>query len=229
MLARLVGLRRLLRDRAGIAALEFALIGPVMALMIVGTIELGNILRLQAKLNVAAGQLAELIAGQSAVVSSASVTMGGASSLSDMCAGAADNILPYDLTAFAANIASITNVSNAQGVTPNQDWESDTACPATAIHAGYAVMEKLADTPRSLLTKDGSSWNGGSGGSSLGVGYSAIIVNVSYTYANFLPYFLSRYVNLTAVAVARPRSNTTIACTTTPVGGTNPVSCPQNY
>ena len=229
MAARLGGRASLSGERLGSAALEFALIAPLMTLLILGTIEFINISRLQAKLNVAAGQLVEMIAAQPAVVDgTASAQPDKTASLSDMCGGAAINMLPFEITAFAANIASITNANTPNGTAPIQDWESDSACGTAATHAGYAAMLTLANTPRSLFTKDGSSWDGTAGSTNLGTGYAAVIVQVRYQYTNFVPFFLNQYINLSATAVARPRSNATVNCTLTPIGSASSVACPQN-
>ncbi len=55
-------LRRLLRCRRGIAASEFALILPLMVLVLVGTVELGNALLLDRKVSRAAHIAADLVA-----------------------------------------------------------------------------------------------------------------------------------------------------------------------
>jgi Flp pilus assembly protein TadG len=55
-------LRRLLRCRRGVAAAEFALILPVMVLVLAGTVELGNALLLDRKVSRAAHIAADLVA-----------------------------------------------------------------------------------------------------------------------------------------------------------------------
>lgn len=55
-------LRRLLRCRRGIAASEFALILPLMVLVLAGTVELGNALLLDRKVSRAAHIAADLVA-----------------------------------------------------------------------------------------------------------------------------------------------------------------------
>ena len=216
--------RRPHADRSGVVALEFALITPAMAIFLAGLIEMTNIIRVQAKLNVAAGQLAELVAGQPAVVIGA--TSGGAvmaGSLSDMCAGAAMNMLPYNTSALQASVDSVT-VDNTYGsVHPDTNWTTDVSCGSTSYHAGQTVLFTYSNTPRSLYTADGTPY--GSSGTPV-MGYSGIIVQMRYQYANVLPRFMGTSMTLTAVAVARPRSNAQITCTTNVTS--TPIPCPQN-
>ena len=203
----------LLADRAGVAALEFALVAPFMVALLFGTVELGNAFRIQAKVNTAAGQLAELVAGQQGVTAP-----GG--SLADMCTGAALNLLPYASSRFAADIASGTNdhpsnrvagSTDSTTVGPYLDWETISSCPTKSpTTMGSNGAYALADSPSSLLTKTGlppTSY------SDYGMGYSVIVVQASYVYTNILPLFLGKALTFSAVAVARPRQNSTIQCT----------------
>lgn len=206
------------------AAIEFALIAPLMTTCLLGTIELTNIMRVQAKVNVVAGQLAEFVAGQPAVIIGPSP--GGAytaQSLSDMCAGAAMNMLPYNTAAVQASIGSVTVGTSFALLHPITDWTTDVSCGATNYHAGQTLLYTLANSPRSLFTQDGTPFS--SGGTAVN-GYSAISVQVRYQYANILPNILGRSITLVAVAVARPRSNAAITCT---IGaGSGASACPQN-
>lgn len=205
--------RRTLRsDRRGVAAVEFAIVAPVMVTLLFGAIELGNAFRIQTKVNTATGQLAELIAGQQAVTAPAG-------NLKDMCTGAAMNLLPYPTGSFSADIVSGTNdhpsnrtpgSTDSTTVLPYPDWENTSSCPTTdASPMGQYGAYALANTPSSMLTLSGAPDN------NFGMGYSVIVVQATYTYANVLPLFLGRSITFSAVAVARPRQNSTIKCTNT--------------
>lgn len=213
--------RRSLRsDRAGVAAVEFAIVAPVMVTLLFGAIELGNAFRIQTKVNTATGQLAELIAGQQAVTAPSG-------NLKDMCTGAAMNLLPYPTGTFSADIVSgtndhpsnrVANSTDSTTVQPYLDWENVSSCPTTdPSPMGAYGAYVLASTPSSMLTTSGSS------SGSYGMGYSVIVVQATYTYANILPLFLGRSITFSAVAVARPRQNSTISCTNT--AGTT--ACPS--
>ncbi len=209
--------RRLWRDRRGVAAVEFMFLCPVLIFLVFGTFELTYAFRMQAKLNTAAGTLAELVAGAGAVTA-----LGG--TLKDMCNGAKLNLLPFNSTIFTANIVSITNdvpanrVSGSTDkttVTTYLDWEDKTECgkdssgaaPATLGLAGATV---IADTGRSLLTKTG---NPASGGAALQLGYSVIAVKVQYQYGNLRTRFFTNDFPMTAVAAVKPRTFAATPCT----------------
>lgn len=208
--------RRTLRsDRRGVAAVEFALVAPVMVVLLFGAIELGNAFRIQTKVNTATGQLAELIAGQQAVTAPAG-------NLKDMCTGAAMNLLPFPTGSFTADIVSgtndhpsnrVANSTDSPTVQPYLDWENVTSCATQdPSPMGQYGAYALANTPSSMLTLSGAP---GYSSGDFGMGYSVIVVQATYTYANVLPLFLGRSITFSAVAVARPRQNSTIKCTNT--------------
>ena len=210
--------RDIWHDQSGVAALEFAIVGSSMLGLVLGTVEVSNAIRVQAKLEVTAGQLAEFVAGQSSVTAPSGT-------LKDLCNGAAMNLLPYSAGTLSANIVSLTNdhPSNrvAQSTDSNTvntylDWENISSCATTA--SGPLALEgafPLANKPLSLLTKTGTSANNSNDTANLKFGYSAIVVQAQYSYANLVTFFLGQTINFSAVAVARPRSNTTVQCTTT--------------
>lgn len=213
----------LVSDCTGLAALEFALVAPFMVTLLFGTIEVGNAFRIQAKVNTAAGQLAELVAGQQSVTAPTG-------SLHDMCLGAAMNLLPFASTNFAADIASLTNdhpsnrvagSSDSTTIQPYLDWENISACPTgSPTTMGLPGAYYTASAPSSLLTKSGTV---ATSESDFPMGYSAVVVQASFVYANVLPLFLARAITFTAVAVARPRQNSEITCTNT----AGSIACPS--
>ena len=199
--------RSLRRDRRAIAALEFGLIAPAMILILIGAIELVNVFRIQSKLNTAAGQLVEMIAGSSLVTESSSA--GGGGTLADMCTAASYNLLPYNPMPLSGAIQSATvNATPTKSV----DWFTDVACP-TPMTGGNATesttLTNGADNPKSLFTIDGTP---STGGGTLVQGYSAISLQLTYVYHNVLPFYLSPSITMTAFASARPRSNQTVPC-----------------
>lgn len=213
-------------DRRGVAAVEFMLLAPVLIIMLFGTFEITYAFRMQAKLNTVAGTLAELVAG-AVLVTAPSGT------LSDMCGGAKLNLLPFNPGIFTANIVSITNDVPANRVagstdkttiTTYLDWENKSDCGTDAALAtppalGLPGATQIADTGRSLLTKDGSPT---SGGAKLMLGYSVIVVKVEYKYGNIRTRFFANDFPLTAVAAVKPRTFSTMLCTA-PTGG---AACP---
>ncbi len=220
------GIGGLRDDRSGLAGLEFALIAPVMVVCCFATIETLNAFRVQARLNTAAGQLAELVAGQS------SVTAPGGS-LADICTGAMMNILPYPNATLSADIVSVTNdhPSNRGGestdsttVNTYRDWENTSSCPSGAGDGmGLQGAFNLVNAPFSLLTSTGAPASGPNDQRHLVYTYSAIAVTMRYSYANVVPFLLGKSLVFSATAVARPRSNVEIQCT----GASGAQACPQ--
>lgn len=214
--------RRFYHDRGGVAAIEFALISPIMLLMLFATFEIFNVSRVQSKLNLAAGQFAQMIAAQTSVTEGSANGPGG--TLGDLCTAVSYNMLPYDRTALSAWIES-TTVNGGGGT--GQDWANDSSCPSSVRIGSFwetITLTNISDTPRSMFTLDGTPK--GSGGKTV-PGYSAITVQLTYTYANLLPYLLGPVLTFKAVGSARPRTNTTIPCTY-PNGSTT-AKCPGVY
>lgn len=204
---------RLRTDRRAIAAVELALLAPVLVTMLFGTYELIFAFRLQARLNTAVGTLAELVANAGSVVAPSG-------SLADMCTGAGLNLLPFTPAKMSASVASLTNdhpsnrvAGSTDALTVNTyvDWENHTSCTIAASPMGSTTAFSLADTPRSLLTKTGASAGTATSGG-LQYGYSAIIVTVSYQYTNLRPFLLGNTLTLQATSAVKPRGYETVTC-----------------
>ena len=213
---------RLRSDRRGVAALEFAILAPVLVTILLAAIELTYALRLQARLNTTTGQLAELVAGLESVTAPNGT-------LADSCVGAAFNLLPFKSGTLSANIVSITNdypanrvvgSTDTKTVSTYQDWEVKNACPTPAtaslgLAGAFAAANNSA--ARSILTKTGVP-AASTTDASLEVNYSALVVKTTYVYDNVAPLFLNKFVTLSSSAIARPRGNSQIFCTS--VGNT---------
>lgn len=206
------------RCRRGIAALEFALLAPVLMAIAVGTFEVSYAFRIQAKLSTAAGALSELVAVAGAITAPAGT-------LKDMCVGAKLNLLPFNNQILMANVVSITNdnpgnreigSTDFKTVKTYLDWENVTDCGkdasgSTPTALGLAGAVAMADTGRSLLTK-----NGDPSGSSapLMLNYSVIAVRLQYRHTNVRTNFFSAAgIPLLATAVVKPRAFSATTCT----------------
>lgn len=104
-------LRRLVRDRSGVAASEFALILPVLILLLFGVVEIGNLVLLDRKVTAAAQTAADLVA-QSKVVTSTDI--------SNVWSAIDSIIEPYNISGARYDIASV--VADAGGAT-SIDWQ----------------------------------------------------------------------------------------------------------
>ena len=215
-------IRTLRCGRDGVAALEFALIAPVIVTMVLGTLEIDDALRIQAKLNFAAGQLAQMIAASSSITTGSSDGPGG--TLGDLCTAASYNLLPYPTSPLSAWIESTTVSTNAS---TGQNWAEDSACPTLNKYGSFTetiTLTGLADKPRSMFTADGTP--SGQGGTEV-AGYTAISLVLLYSYTNPVHFLLGKTIFFTAVGVARPRSGVAPTCIYPSGSGTAP--CPGVY
>lgn len=92
------------RDRRGTAAVETALLSPVLILLFLGTVEVTQLIRVEAKLTRAAQAIQDIVAGQ---------TTANAASLTIAFNGGQLVMLPFGPTNFSASIASVTFDSTA--------------------------------------------------------------------------------------------------------------------
>lgn len=179
---------RLIRNRAGVAALEFALVAPVLIALFLGCYEVTDYVRATMRTDQVAQSVAEIIARQASVTNATT----GAGSITDYCYAAQAVIVPYDPKKLTVKIASYT----LSGGSPVKDW-GDT-CPSDDTSLGTSGFAPGAP-PAGLLVANGD---------------SVIIVTASYSWA--APdggLFLHSARTATETAYARPRSNKTITCT----------------
>jgi Flp pilus assembly protein TadG len=137
-------LRRFATARSGMAAVEFALIAPVMILMFFGTIELSEALNAKARVTRVASTAADLVA-QATTVSNADITN---------IFNAANSILyPYSSAGAQIVISNIVDDghggakvlwSNAQNATPRAVGAT-VAVPAGLIVSGSGSSVILAE------------------------------------------------------------------------------------
>lgn len=185
----------LAHDRRGVALVEAALVFPVLATMLLGTFELTQYVRASARVTNAANAMADLVAQQSATI-----TGGSTGVLGNFCTAGKFVMTPFatagasgHVGAFAAAIASVTNNAGTASV----DWESDAACGIGATALG-ATAVTLATAPSNTVPNAGN---------------SVIVVKVTYLYSGVTQSILPGTFTLSQIALARPRSGTTVSCT----------------
>ena len=108
------GVRRLLADRRGTAAVEAALLSPVLILLFLGMVEVTQLIRVETKLARAAQAIQDIVAGQTQ--SSASVA-----SLANAFAGGQIVMTPFGALNMSAAIASVKFDSSANAL--SVDWQ----------------------------------------------------------------------------------------------------------
>ena len=170
---------RIAADRAGTAAVEFALIMPLFATLFFGTFEVANLLLADMKLTATAQAAADLVAR-------ASPGYLKASDLADVTNAVSQVMTPLPTTT-RLKIA-YAGVTYSTG-TPVVDWhyESNGAGAITMGTIPNGVdMTTLGDT-------------------AIGSADSVIVVRVQYAYTSPISYVLAKTWDLTESAFERPR------------------------
>jgi Flp pilus assembly protein TadG len=172
-----------LGDRAGVAAIEFAIALPVLCMMVFGTFEITQAIICYYKLVDAASSIADLI-GQT------TVSEGGvaATEFTNLYSAAQMIMSPNSGTPLKLDVASVTYNSSGAGATVA--WQ---------IQRGGAGVISNA-----TLTSAASTLGVASG--------SVIVVKATYSFSSPLNYFLTSPVTMSFQAFAIPRNMLQIPC-----------------
>lgn len=133
----LTNLHRMWRSKDGLAAVEFALLAPVMLLMFFGTVELSAALDCRARVNNVASTAADLVAQETSVSSS---------DMANVFAALNSIIYPYSTTPARIVISSLTYNTSTTGKVAWSDAQN-----ATARTVGSSVT-----VPTGLMSSGGS-------------------------------------------------------------------------
>lgn len=175
--------RDLVGDRTGIAAVEFALLLPVLLTLFIGSYETSGLLLAYLKLEAAAETAADLVAQMQINT----IIDGGQASdphMSDITTAVGLVMTPLSATNLKISIASIT-FGNA---TPKLDWHYETANGATAISLTNLPNGVTATTLGTASSTD-----------------SVIVAQVVYPYTSPLSGYFNTNYTLTEAAYNRPR------------------------
>lgn len=188
------------KDQRGVAAMEFAILAPVLVILLLGLTEAVRVVRAQMELSAAVGVMTKLIAVQTGVTTYTGSTIPRPSppgSLQDVCKGAQLMLQPSQQPKFAMNVASVTKppATETGPSAISLDWEVDKACTLTASPFP-ATGEGSAISMATPLIPNAND--------------SAIVVRGSAAYT---PVFANSPIpfsamTLTFTAVARPRYGT---------------------
>lgn len=173
-------------DQRGIAALEFALVAPLMLTLFFGLFAMVQFVRAKMVMSSTASSMANMVAAQIAVTN---IT------LNDYCSGAQRIMQPYAASGLSMAVITYTMQSDRTIAS----WEYDKACPT--ISSSWATSGTALAT--SLLTGPGDS---------IVVIQASYVYPVSYGYAILgLP---KTNMTLTQTAYSRSRSTpvTCVAC-----------------
>ncbi|MDE1906355.1 MAG: pilus assembly protein [Rhodospirillales bacterium] len=216
-------MRFLFSDRRSVAAVEFALIAPILLVVFFGIVEIATLYRTEAKLNAMTINIAQMVAGEtnSSATGIVSVSSGGASpaalQIQNVCQGGILGLAPFPPSGMTVKIASVTLESNSNGLpttapvystNPTYDmWETDYSvsgsnCNVTSTGSSALIGNTGAVN---LATTSPPSATGTSGLNGMLV-YpcdNAIIVNTTLTYPGILGVVMQSRPNLSQWAYTR--------------------------
>lgn len=151
-------------SRRAVAAVEFAIIVPVLLVLFVGTIEVLTLYRTEAKLNAVAFNVAQTVSIAQSVgianppiantAANASFPAESVTSLNDLCQGAVLGMAPFPAGGMTLSIASITQEKSPLGLPTNapvysansttyDKWEADSTVSSArscSTRAGTALL-----------------------------------------------------------------------------------------
>jgi Flp pilus assembly protein TadG len=181
--------RSLVADRDGTAAVEFALLFPIMLTLFIGTYEVENVLLADLKLTAAAETAADLVAQTTITGGSAGTGVLQSQDFTTFASAAADVLTPLPTGADNSLVKiAFTLVTYSTG-TPVIDWH---------VEENNATAISLANIPNNeTLTNLGNA--------AVNSPDSVIIVQVQYTYTSPISYVLSSSYTLSESAFNRPR------------------------
>ena len=176
-------------DSRGVAAIEFALVAPIMISLFFGLFAASQFVRAKMLLSSTASSMASMIASQTTTTSAL---------LDDFCKGGATAVggvqlmmRPYAGSNLSMSIISYTKQSDSS---LRKDWEYNSACQIIATSISTNSTKTDVATP--LLPNPGD---------------SVIIVQASYSYTSLYNTIIPN-ATLGQQAFARPRFGT-VACT----------------
>lgn len=192
--------------RRGIAAVEFALIVPVLLILFVGTVEILTLYRTEAKLNALVFNVAQSVAMAQSVSATASGTVTpGITALGDICQGAVLGLQPFPAGGLTMTIASVTEEAGPKGLpvtgpayatTPRYDvWEGNFTPSGAGCTQSSGTTAWTAAQAQALATQNG--------GMIVVPCDDVIIVRASLTYAGLTGLILPSRPTLTQTAYVR--------------------------
>jgi Flp pilus assembly protein TadG len=179
--------------REGLAAVEFALIAPVLGTMLLGTIELCNALECHQKVTMVASSASDLVA-QATTMSS--------SDMNDVFSAAAAVVYPFDQNNVSIVVSSVLSDGTGNGT--------------VAWSVANANGTKLpTDTPITLSQPIMSTCdvNGNNCTPCAKGACSVILTQVSYSYRSPIGKYFVGSVPMTDYFYERPRKSTTVSYT----------------
>jgi len=176
--------RKFAKDRKGLAAVEFALIAPVLVTLLLGTIEVCNALECHTKVTMLASTASDLVAQETSV---------SATDMTNIFDATTSILYPFPIANAQIIVTSIVSDGNGGGTV---GWS--VAKNTTAHTAGAAIA-----IPSGLMSKSSCAVNA----------CSVILAEVTYGYNSPLGKFFLGTVDMTDTFYSHPRKSTTVSYT----------------
>jgi len=189
---------RLLKDRRGVAAIEFAFIAPILLVLFFGTVEITGAIAIKRRVTTTARALSDLTA-QAAVVNDAD--------FANFFAASSGIMMPYSTTPITMTV-SLLYVDPSSGQV-RVEWMK--GYNATALAPGTPVS-----VPSGLISRDANN--------KVLPNQYLIYSHVTYLYTNATLVVLRSGVTLSDSAYARPRQTTCVFYPSVP----SPNVCPTS-
>ena len=185
-------IRKFLKAKDGLAAVEFAFVAPVLATMLLGSVEVGNALECRQKVTILASSAADLVA-QTTTVS--------ANDMTNIFNAVSAIVYPFTGTTKIV-VSSVMSDGNGGGTVAWSKASTGSGLTAgTAVALSTPLMSTCNTSASSSCTPCAKN------------ACSVILSTVSYTYTSPLGKFLVGSVPITDVFYARPRKSTSVAYT----------------
>jgi len=182
---------RLSKDRSGLAAVEFALIAPVLGTMLLGTIELCNALECHQKVTMVASSASDLVA-QATSVSSSDMT--------DVFNAASAIVYPFSQGNMSIVVSSVLSDGSGNGTV---NWSA-----ANGNGKKLAVNTKITLDQPIMSTCDSTGKCTPCAKSSC----SVILTQVTYNYTSPVGKYFVGSVPMSDYFYERPRKSATVTC-----------------
>ncbi|HEY5336731.1 MAG TPA: TadE/TadG family type IV pilus assembly protein [Rhizomicrobium sp.] len=189
----LIRLRKFLKARDGLAAIEFAFIAPLLVTMLLGTVEVSNALECRQKVTMLASSAADLVA-QTASVSSSDMT--------NIFNAVTAIVYPFPQSTTVIVISSVMSDGNGGGTVAWSQANSGAALTAgSAVAFSTPIMSTCNTAVASSCTPCAKN------------ACSVIMAQITYNYTSPIGHFLVGSISMSDHFYARPRKSASVAYT----------------
>jgi Flp pilus assembly protein TadG len=183
---------RFVQDRRGVAAVEFALLAPLMVMMYFGMAELTSGLMANRKVSAVASTIGDLTAQAQSVTPS---------QVGDIFTIGQSIMQPYPVTGTSALRLRVSGVTVDANGSPKVDW-SQGAGGLTALAKGSVVALPLAT--KAKPTDPDAPF--------IGSGQSVIVAEAHYAFASPVVQYLPKISDMHDTVYLSPRQGASVAC-----------------